>query len=100
MRYLRARLLRQAQDAAQAKEAATRRQMVGTGERSEKIRTYNFPDGRITDHRIKHTSHRMQDVLLGGEGLDEFVDLLRSAERADQLATPDGPRYTPRDAGE
>ncbi|MEO8424027.1 MAG: peptide chain release factor 1 [Actinomycetota bacterium] len=90
MRYLRARLLQRAQDEAQAKEAASRRSQVGSGERAEKIRTYNFPDGRVTDHRIKHTSHRLPDVLLGGEALDEFVDLLRSAERADQLATPDG----------
>jgi peptide chain release factor 1 len=89
MRYLRARLLQRAQDEAQAKEAASRRSQVGSGERAEKIRTYNFPDGRVTDHRIKHTSHRMQDVLMGGEALDEFVDLLRSAERADQLVSAD-----------
>jgi peptide chain release factor 1 len=92
MRYLRARLLARAQDEAQAKEAASRRSQVGSGERSEKIRTYNFPDGRVTDHRIKHTSHGLQDLLAGGETLDTFVDLLRSAERADQLASPDGSR--------
>jgi peptide chain release factor 1 len=86
MRYLRARLLRQAQDAAQAREAATRRQMVGTGERSEKIRTYNFPEGRVTDHRIKYTSHQLADVLAGGPELDTFVDRLNAAERAAQLA--------------
>jgi peptide chain release factor 1 len=89
MRYLRARLLQRAQDEAQAKEAASRRSQVGTGERAEKIRTYNFPEGRVTDHRIKHTSHQLQDVLAGGEELDGFIDLLRSAERADQLAAPD-----------
>ena len=89
MRYLRARLLKAAQDEAQSKEAANRRSQVGSGERAEKIRTYNFPDGRVTDHRIKHTSHRLQDVLLGGEELDAFIDLLRSDERADQLASPD-----------
>lgn len=86
MRYLRARLLQKAQDEAQAKEAAARRSQLGTGDRSEKIRTYNFPDGRITDHRIKYTSHQMQDVLGGGEGLDEFADRLNAAERAQQLA--------------
>ncbi len=86
MRYLRARLLQKALDEAQAKEAAARRSQLGTGDRSEKIRTYNFPDGRITDHRIKFTSHRMQDVLAGGEGLDEFADRLNAAERAQQLA--------------
>ena len=56
-----------AQDEAQAKEAAARRSQVGTGERAEKIRTYNFPEDRVTDHRIKHTSHQLQDVLAGGE---------------------------------
>jgi len=86
MRYLRARLLQQAQDAAQAKEAAARRSQLGTGDRSEKIRTYNFPDGRVTDHRIKYTSHQLQDVLAGGEELDAFIDRLNAAERAQQLA--------------
>jgi len=89
MRYLRARILQRAQDEAQAKEAASRRSQVGTGERAEKIRTYNFPEGRVTDHRIKHTSHQLQDVLEGGDELDGFIDLLRSAERANQLAAPD-----------
>jgi len=92
MRYLRARLLQRAQDEAQAKEAATRRSQVGTGERSEKIRTYNFPEGRVTDHRIKHTSHQLAEVMAGGEELDRFVDLLRSAERTEQLAGTDGRR--------
>jgi|RhiMetdeSRZDD1v2_1073273.scaffolds.fasta_scaffold34431_5 peptide chain release factor 1 len=86
MKYLRARLYQQALDEAQAKEAATRRAQLGTGERSEKIRTYNFPDGRVTDHRIKHTSHQLQDVLAGGEELDGFADRLLAAERAAQLA--------------
>ena len=86
MRYLRARLLQKAQDEAQAKEAAARRSQLGTGDRSEKIRTYNFPDGRVTDHRIKYTSHQLQDVLAGGEELDGFVDRLNSAERSEQLS--------------
>ena len=86
MRYLRARLYQLALDEAQAKEAAARRAQLGTGERSEKIRTYNFPDGRVTDHRIKHTSHQLQDVLGGGEELDGFADRLLAAERAAQLA--------------
>jgi peptide chain release factor 1 len=83
MRYLRARLLRQAQEEAQQKEAAARRAQVGTGERAEKIRTYNFPENRVTDHRIKLTSHRLHDILEGD--LDEFVDALLRAERAEQL---------------
>jgi peptide chain release factor 1 len=85
LRLLRARLLADAQAEAAAKEAASRRSQVGTGERSEKIRTYNFPDGRVTDHRIKHTSHQLQDVLAGGEELDGFVDALLAADRAEQL---------------
>ena len=84
MRYLRARLLQRAQEAAQAKEAASRRSQVGTGERSEKIRTYNFPEGRVTDHRVKVTSHQLQNVLSGD--IDEFVNALLAAERARQLA--------------
>jgi peptide chain release factor 1 len=90
MRYLRARLYQAALDEAQAKEAAERRSQLGTGERSEKIRTYNYPEGRVTDHRIKHTSHQLQDVLAGGEELDEFVDRLLAAERATQLADGSG----------
>ncbi|MGZ8625272.1 MAG: peptide chain release factor 1 [Actinomycetota bacterium] len=84
MRYLRTRLLVRAQEEAAAKEAASRRSQVGTGERSEKIRTYNFPENRVTDHRVKVTSHRLQDALEGD--IDEFVDALLAAERAEQLA--------------
>jgi len=83
MRYLRARLLARAQEEAAAKEASSRRAQVGTGDRSEKIRTYNFPEGRVTDHRIKLTVHQLQDVLAGD--LDPFVDALQNAERAEQL---------------
>jgi peptide chain release factor 1 len=86
MRYLRARLYQQALEERQAAEAAARRSMVGSGERSEKIRTYNFPEGRVTDHRVKHTSHQLPDVLAGGEELDGFTDRLNAAERAAQLA--------------
>ena len=71
--------------------------MVGTGERSEKIRTYNFPEGRVTDHRIKHTSHQLANVLEGGDELDTFTERLQASERSAQLADPgdaqpDGPR--------
>ena len=65
--------------------SANRKAQVGTGDRSEKIRTYNFPQSRITDHRISHTSHQMQQVL-GGE-LDEFIDALLREEQARKLAT-------------
>jgi peptide chain release factor 1 len=86
MRYLRARLYQLALDEAHAKQAAERRSQLGTGERSEKIRTYNFPEGRVTDHRIKHTSHQLQDILAGGSELDGFTERLRAAERTAQLA--------------
>jgi peptide chain release factor 1 len=84
MRYLRARLLRLAQERAAAEEAAARRSQVGTGERAEKIRTYNFPENRVTDHRVKLTLHQLQNVLAGD--LDQFVDALLAAERAEQLS--------------
>jgi peptide chain release factor 1 len=89
MRYLRARLFQMAQEEARAKESAARRAQLGTGERSEKIRTYNFPEGRVTDRRIKHTSHQLAEVLGGGEELDGFADRLLAAERTSQLE-PDG----------
>ena len=89
MRYLRARLHQLAVDEAHAKEAEARRAQLGTGERSEKIRTYNFPEQRVTDHRIKHVSHQLQEVLAGGEELDGFADRLLAAERAAQLADGD-----------
>jgi peptide chain release factor 1 len=84
MRYLRARLFQKAQEERQAAEAAARKQQVGTGERAEKIRTYNFPDNRVTDHRVKLTVHQTQNVMDGD--IDEFVDALLAAERAAQLA--------------
>lgn len=84
MRYLRARLLQRAEEEAAAKEAATRRSQVGTGERAEKIRTYNFPENRVTDHRVKLTVHQLPAVLAGD--IDGFVDALLAAERASQLA--------------
>ncbi len=84
MRYLRARLLQKEQEEAHEKEAAARRSQVGTGERSEKIRTYNFPEGRVTDHRLRMTVHQLPAVLDGE--IEEFVAALTAAERAEQLA--------------
>jgi peptide chain release factor 1 len=83
MRYLRAQLLKRAQDEAQEKEAAARSAQVGTGERSEKIRTYNFPQNRVTDHRIGLSVHNVPEIMAGG--IDPFVDALAAKERADQL---------------
>ena len=66
MRVLRARLYERELAEQQAKVAAERKAQVGSGERSEKVRTYNFPQGRVTDHRIKLTSHNIDGVLAGG----------------------------------
>jgi peptide chain release factor 1 len=83
MRVLRARLLEREQAEQQAKVAAERKAQVGSGERSEKVRTYNFPQGRVTDHRIKLTSHNIEAVL-GGE-LGEFTDALGAEEKRQRL---------------
>ncbi|MGH7323047.1 MAG: peptide chain release factor 1 [Candidatus Rokuibacteriota bacterium] len=83
LRVLKARLLERAQQEQQAAIAADRRSQVGTGERSERIRTYNFPQARVTDHRIGLTLHRLADVLEGD--LDEIVDALAAAEHAERL---------------
>jgi peptide chain release factor 1 len=79
MRVLRARLYEQALAEQQAELAADRRSQVGTGERAEKIRTYNYGERRVTDHRIKHTAHNLDDVLEGA--LDEFTHALQSDEK-------------------
>ncbi len=79
MRVLRARIYERALHEQQAELAADRKAQVGTGERSEKVRTYNFPQGRVTDHRIKLTSHNLQGVLEGE--LDEFTAALGAEER-------------------
>ncbi len=79
MRVLRARLYEAERDRQQAELAASRRSQVGTGERAEKIRTYNFPENRLTDHRVKHTVHRLDHILEGD--LQEFTDTLQAEER-------------------
>jgi peptide chain release factor 1 len=84
LRYLRARLLQMEQERQQKEEADARRAQVGTGERSEKIRTYNFPQSRVTDHRIGLTSHRLPQILEGE--IDDFVDALMTRERSAQLS--------------
>jgi peptide chain release factor 1 len=83
MRVLRARLLERELAEQQAKVAAERKAQVGTGERSEKVRTYNFPQGRVTDHRIKLTSHNIESVLAGD--LSEFTDALAAEEKRQRL---------------
>jgi peptide chain release factor 1 len=83
MKVLRARLYEAKLAEQQAELAAARSAQVGTGERAEKIRTYNFPERRVTDHRIKHTAHNL-DQLLAGE-LDEFTDALQDDEKRRRL---------------
>jgi peptide chain release factor 1 len=83
MRVLRARLYERELAEQQAKIASERKAQVGSGERSEKVRTYNFPQGRVTDHRIKHTSHNLEGVL-GGQ-LGEFTDALANEEKRQRL---------------
>jgi peptide chain release factor 1 len=83
MRVLRARLYERELAEQQAKVASERKAQVGSGERSEKIRTYNFPQGRVTDHRIKHTSHNLEGVLAGQ--LREFTDALGAEEKRQRL---------------
>jgi len=83
MRVLKARLLERAQEEQQAAIAADRRSQVGTGERSERIRTYNFAQNRVTDHRVGVTLHRLPEVLEGD--IDELIEALAAAEQAERL---------------
>lgn len=85
MKVLRARLLEKMRSEASADYAQLRRVQVGTGDRSERIRTYNFHEGRVTDHRIGLTLYRIQDVMNGD--LDEIIDALRAQEQAEKLKT-------------
>jgi peptide chain release factor 1 len=85
MQVLRARLFEAQRDAAQGEEAAARKAMVGSGDRSERIRTYNFPQGRVTDHRINLTLHRLPEIL-EGPGLGELIDALSAEDQAKRLA--------------
>jgi peptide chain release factor 1 len=86
MRVLKARLLERAQEEQAAAIAADRKSQVGTGERSERIRTYNFPQGRVSDHRVNLTLHRLPAILEGD--LDELADALSSEEQRRKLGEP------------
>jgi len=83
MSVLRAKLYDMEQERLRGEQDAARRSQVGTGERSEKIRTYNFPQNRVTDHRVGMTSHNLP-AILDGE-LDEFIDELATREQSDRL---------------
>lgn len=88
MRVLRTRLLEQKRAEQQSAVAADRRSQVGTGDRSERIRTYNFPQGRVTDHRIGLTLYKIDDIMNGD--LDEIIDALITADRAEKLQAGGG----------
>jgi peptide chain release factor 1 len=85
MKVLRARLYERERQAKEAVRAASRKSQVGSGDRSERIRTYNFPQGRVSDHRINLTLYKI-DKVLDGEALDEFIDALLAEDRAAKLA--------------
>ena len=83
MTVLRARLLKAKQAEEDAKYAKERKDQVGSGDRSERIRTYNFPQSRITDHRINYTSHALGDTLMGE--LDHLIDALQEFDQKNKL---------------
>jgi peptide chain release factor 1 len=89
MQVLRARLYEKMRAEAHGEEAEARKAMVGSGDRSERIRTYNFPQGRVTDHRIGLTLHKLPEVI-EGTGLGEVIDALISEDEAKRLAALDG----------
>jgi peptide chain release factor 1 len=84
MKILRARLYEQQRSSLHATRAADRKSQVGTGDRSERIRTYNFPQGRVTDHRIGLTLHKIDRVMLGE--FDDVIDALIAEDQAARLA--------------
>ena len=90
MQVLRARLFEAERERADSERAADRKSQVGSGDRSERIRTYNFPQGRVTDHRINLTLHKLEKVL-AGDGLDEMVDALIREDQTQRLAAVDDP---------
>jgi peptide chain release factor 1 len=86
MKVLRARLYELERAKRDAERAQDRRSQIGSGDRSERIRTYNFPQGRVTDHRIGFTTHQLTYVLEGTDALDEIIDALITEHQATQLA--------------
>ena len=84
MSMLASRLLQAAESAQQAEQEATRRNLVGTGDRSDRIRTYNYPQGRVTDHRINLTLYKLDEIMEGD--LDPVLGPLTQEHQADLLA--------------
>ena len=85
LRILRSRLLQLERERQEAELASARRSQVKSGGRGEKIRTYNYKENRVTDHRVGVTLHALEQVLAGESQLDEIVDALAAAERQEQL---------------
>ena len=88
MSLLQARLLSAQQESQKATQASERRSLVGSGDRSERIRTYNFPQGRMSDHRINLTLYKLDQVMQGE--LDEIIDALTADDQATKLAEMNG----------
>ena len=83
MKMLRSKLYEQAREEQQSKVSSTRKLQVGTGDRSEKIRTYNYPQGRVTDHRINYTMYQLENFMNGN--LDDMIEALITFDRAERL---------------
>lgn len=86
MKMLMSRLYDQERESKDSERAADRKSQVGSGDRSERIRTYNFPQGRVSDHRINLTLYRLDDFIAGGPAVDEMIDALIAEEQAQKLA--------------
>ena len=89
MKVLRSRLYEMERQARDSARAAQRKSQVGSGDRSERIRTYNFPQGRVTDHRINLTLYKI-DKVISGEALDEIIDAILAEDQATRLASVEG----------
>ena len=89
MKVLQARLYEAQRDARDSARSNARREQVGSGDRSERIRTYNFPQGRVTDHRINLTLYKL-DRVIAGDALDELIEALITEHQAAQLAAMEG----------
>ena len=85
LKILRSRLYDMEREAKDSERAANRKSQVGSGDRSERIRTYNFPQGRVTDHRVNLTLYKIEEIMKG-EALDEVVVALIAADEAERMA--------------
>jgi peptide chain release factor 1 len=89
LKVLRSRLYDRERQARESARAAERKNQVGSGDRSERIRTYNFPQGRVTDHRVNLTLYKI-DKVISGEALDEIIDAIVAEDQAAKLAAVEG----------